>query len=131
MCRKANSVQHFPDSRRLRIPVATQNPKGKITSKRFLLTFPDGSKKHVSRAERDTLLLARHIKPTSAGTYFWCGQVKTFHSFSELQNLQLSSPGTLRNFLPGFFIFEHKDQRKREFLESPEHLQMRLSHGDH
>src|SRR5215467_5690809 len=87
-------------------------------SKRYLLTFPDGSKRHISRSERDTLQLSQKIRLTAAGNYFWCGQVRTFHSFSELKQLETVPAQQLKKFLAGFFIFEHNGQRKREFLES-------------
>jgi hypothetical protein len=101
--------------------------QGKTISKRYLLTYPDGSRKHIDRAERDSLVLAQQAKQTANGNYLYTGQQHTFHSFAELSVLTIANPQQIKPFLPGYFIVEHKEKRTREYLESPEHLALRIS----
>lgn len=96
-------------------------------SKKFLLQYPDGSKKHVSRAERDDLLLSGLAKQTAPQRYLFTGQQRTLHSLAELSTLNLGFEApSLRRFLPGSFIFEHKGKRRRELMETPDECGVRL-----
>lgn len=99
-------------------------------SKTYLLTYPDGSKKHVSRAERDELLLSGLAKQTASDRYLFTGQCRTLHSLSELSALNLCVESqNLRRFLPGSFVVELRDKRRRERLETSEQCAIELSHG--
>lgn len=99
----------------------------RLASKRFLLTYPDGSRKHIGREERDSLLLSRSARETADGRYLYTGETHTYHALSQLQNLVVSTNEMgLRSFLSGQFIFELGDTRKRELLETPEAMLIRL-----
>lgn len=104
------------------------NPRiGFTISKNYLLEYPDGSKKHVTRAERDDLLLSGLARQTASNRYFFTGQCRTLHSLSELSQLNIGSPKSpKRRFLPGCFIFELNGKRQRELLETPDACAMRL-----
>jgi len=63
------------------------------------------------------------------GYYAFVGEQRTFHSMSELANLQLSrqaeEPG--KKFLPGSFIFVDREKKKHhERLETPSGMTLRL-----
>jgi hypothetical protein len=92
-----------------------------------LLIYPDGGKEHISKDERDTLVLSNQAKRAESGNYLFTGQIHTFHSFSDLSRLQTTPPGQLRAYHPGYFIFEFKDKRAADYLESPEHMALRFS----
>ena len=99
-------------------------------SKKYLLTYPDGSRKHIHREERDSLLLAGCAKQTAPERYFYIGPVHTFHSFADLGQLQLQAePMESRRFLPGSFIVEMKGKKYRELMETPGAMVYRLSNG--
>jgi hypothetical protein len=96
-----------------------------------LLTYKDGSRKHITREERDSLVLSRQAKPTASGNYFYTGQPIVLHSLPELVILKdsLNMPSSaIRAYLPGLFKIEHPTtKRKRmEWLETPERMHVRL-----
>jgi hypothetical protein len=95
-----------------------------------LLTYPDGSRKHIDREERDYLLLSQSARKTSEGRYLYTGPIHTYNSFEQLKDLSIAQePANLRRFLPGSFIFEHKGKKRFEMLESAEHLAVRYVAG--
>ncbi len=110
----------------------TQSSSRIPISKNYLLVYPDGSRKHIGRAERDDLLLSGMAKQTAPQRYLFTGQKRTLHSFAELSTLKLSfTPENHRRFLPGSFIFEHEGKRYTELMETPEGMAMRMSNkGD-
>jgi hypothetical protein len=92
------------------------------------LQYPDGSRKHIGRAERDDLLLSGTAKLTSPGKYAFTGQQYTLHALSELSVIAQSlNPSNLRRFLPGSFIIEHDGKRRRELLETPGSMACRMN----
>jgi len=99
-----------------------------MARKQFVIVYPDHSKKHVSRSERDSLLLARAITPTAIPLqYRFAGQVHSLHSFADLSCLLGQPLGDLRHHLDGQFIFvDTLGRRHRELLETPEALALRL-----
>lgn len=97
--------------------------------KQFTVVYPDGSKRNIGCAERDSLLLSRLIrKTTEPNKFIFAGERHTFHSLAELG--QLRSTATVVNmkrFLAGSFVIEAEDGSKRsERLETPEGLIERL-----
>jgi hypothetical protein len=98
-----------------------------LASKRFLLTYPDAGRKWIGREERDSLLLSRSARETADGRYLYTGETHTYHALSQLKNLVVSTNELgLRRFLSGQFIFELGDTKKRELLETPEAMVIRL-----
>jgi hypothetical protein len=98
-----------------------------LSRKIFQLSYPDGSKKHIARPERDDLLLRGLIKPSEARSqYNYIGQVKTFHSFADWAKTYADEIEILRRFLPGSFVIERDGRRKSELLETPEAYACRL-----
>src|SRR5271155_4819499 len=84
-------------------------------SKKFLLRLNDGSRKHISREERDMLLLSGEAKKIGAMSYFSTVPVKTFHAMSDLSELLTEAdPQNLRKYLAGKFIFEIAKKRYSE-----------------
>lgn len=97
--------------------------------KQFEITYPDGSRKHVSAIERDALVLTREIKFIAPQKYKFIGQVKTFHSFAAIGELKtkLQDSTEFRRYLSGSFIVVDRDgARHHEMLETPEAMQLRL-----
>lgn len=98
-----------------------------LISKSYMLLYPDGSKKHIGRAERDDLLLSGLAKQVGPQKYAFTGPQRTLHSMSELSTLDLGfEPQNARHFLPGLFIVEHEGRRRKELLETPGSLACRL-----
>lgn len=96
-------------------------------SKRYLLTYPDGSRKHIDRETRDSLLLSGSAKQTQPLKYLYIGPVQTFHSFADLSRLTIAAPGECRRFLQGNFVIEQSDGQKiTERLETPGGMTARL-----
>ena len=93
----------------------------------FELKYQDGSKKHISREERDDLVLSGLAKLVSGKQYAFTGQPKTFHSFADLGSYQFVNALSqhFRRFLPGSFVIELKGKRTRELLETPEQMAFR------
>jgi hypothetical protein len=104
-------------------------PGNTAISKPYLLTYPDGSRKHITRIERDDLLLAGCARLTAARRYLFTGKSFLFHSLSDLSAMKLLSTSNLWHFLPGSFIFELKGKRHSERLETPESLSQRISNA--
>lgn len=92
-----------------------------------MLIYPDGGREHISRDERDTLVLSNQAKRAESGNYLFTGQIHTFHAFSDLSKLQTLTPEQLKAYYPGYFIIEMADEWKRDYLESPEHMALRFS----
>lgn len=107
---------------------ATISPTGFAISKTYSLAYPDGSKQNMSRADRDNLLLSGLIKEIAPLKYAYTGQQYTLHSFSELSRIQISSveDAPKRRFLAGSFIWEHAGKRRRELMETPESISLRV-----
>jgi hypothetical protein len=92
-----------------------------------LVTFPDGSKKHIGRPERDDLLFSGLAKEIGPRKYRFTGQVRTLHSFPELEFLaETVIPSNLKRFLPGSFVIERDGKRTRELLETAGAMAYRL-----
>jgi hypothetical protein len=77
------------------------------------------------------MLLANEIKQIDQRHYAYNGQVRTYHSFADLAGLKqaLKMPAAaLRAYLPGSFVFvePRTAKRRREAMETPEHMCMRL-----
>jgi hypothetical protein len=96
-------------------------------SKRYLLTYPDGSRRHINRETRDSLVLSQSARETAPGRYLYTGEVHTYKTFSQLRELSFTPTGSLRNFLAGSFIFELDGKKKRELLETPEAMALRMA----
>lgn len=103
------------------------SPTGLPISKTYSLAYPDGSKQNMSRQERDNLVLSGLVKEISPLKYAYTGQQHTFHTFSDLSKLQLShNEPPKRRFLSGSFIWEHAGKRRRELMETPESIGVRV-----
>jgi len=97
-----------------------------MSRKTFEIIYQDGSKAHISRQERDDLVLSGQAEQIAPLRYQYTGQAMTFNSFADLGKLQLIKPSNLRRFLPGSFIIELNGKRRRELLETPENMTCRL-----
>lgn len=96
-------------------------------SKRYLLTYPDRSKKHINREERDSLLLSGCAKQIGPQQYSYIGPVHTFHAMTELSKLSITTESECRRFLQGSFVIEERGGRKySERLETPGGMTARL-----
>jgi hypothetical protein len=98
-----------------------------LSAKRYLLTYPDGSRRHINRETRDSLLLSQSARETAPGRYLYIGEVHTYKTFSQLREISFAPTGSLRSFLAGHFIFELKGKRNRELIETPEGMALRMA----
>lgn len=104
------------------------NPKRFPIPKNFEIAYPDGSKRHVGRSERDDLLLSGLARQIAPQQYVFTGQQRTLHSLSELGRLNLGfEPQNMRRYLPGSFVFELNGKRQRELMETPESIGLRVA----
>lgn len=108
-----------------------------LARKLDLVRYPDGTSKHISNSQRDSLLLSSEIEFLCAGEYRSTLELRSFrfnatqNTLNRLEDLAASPDSPLalphKNFLPGNFIIEAPDKRKRrEVMETPEHMAIRL-----
>lgn len=99
-----------------------------MARKQFVVVYPDRSREHIGRTERDQLLLSGDIRQLVGNEYRYTGQVQSFHSFADLSQLQDRFQPTveLRRFLEGRFTVELKGKRHSERLETPGAMWERL-----
>lgn len=95
-----------------------------MAKKNFTVVYPDRSRHHIGRVERDQLLLSGLIRLRVGLEYDWRGQVQSFHSFADLSKLQPSQ--LLQRYLEGRFTFELAGKRHSERLETPAAMALRL-----
>jgi len=96
-------------------------------SKKYLLTYPDRSKRHINREERDSLLLSGCAKQTGSQKYLYIGAVHTLHTLADLRVLSSAPQGEYRRFLQGQFTVVAPDgKRSSERLETPGGMTARL-----
>lgn len=94
-----------------------------------LLHTDHGRKRFVKRKQIQELLLSgAALEQISPNEYRWHNPVKVFHSFSDMGELRekIGQPVDGKTYLAGTFIFEHKNKRRFERLETPEGMAVRL-----
>ena len=96
-------------------------------SKPYLVRYPDGSSRHVSRDERDSLLASNLVRKTSERRYRYTGEAHTFHSLADLAKLSFAPLQSAKRFVHGYFVFDLKGRKRRERMETPEGLAIRLN----
>lgn len=102
--------------------------ENRTIAKKYLVTYPDRSRKYVDRETRDQLILSQDIVKSGVDRYRYTGEVRTFHSFRDLENLYVPQrTSDLRRFLAGSFIFLLRGHRQRELMETPEGMAIRLA----
>lgn len=92
----------------------------------YLITYKDGSRRHVDREERDSLLLSRCLEQVGPRDYHCNIPLRTYHSFADLAEIKFQPVNPLRRFLAGSFIFEFQGRQHKERLETPEAFAFRL-----
>ena|SRR5258708_7575225 len=98
---------------------------------KFEVIYSDGrTRKEISSAERNSLLLSREIKQIGPTRYKFVGQAKTFHAFADLGELiqyMALPPSLLRHYLDALrIIFELALERELQLEETPEAFAIRL-----
>ena len=98
---------------------------------KFEVIYPDGrTRKEISSAERNSLLLSREIKQIGPTRYKFIGQAKTVHAFADLGQLiqfMILSPNLLRCYLESLVVlFELHLEREWQSEETPEGFEQRL-----
>ncbi len=97
---------------------------------KFEVIYDGRTRKEISSAERNSLLLSREIKQIGPTRYKFIGQAKTFHAFADLReliHLMVLAPNLLRHYLEFLrVIFEMELIRELQLEETPEALQDRL-----
>lgn len=98
---------------------------------KFEVVYPDGrTRKQISTAERNSLLLSREIKQIGPTRFKFVGQVRTYHAFADLINLLpllALPPNLLRRYLVALcVVFELALEHDRQREETPEAFEQRL-----
>ena len=101
-----------------------------MAHRKFLVTYPDGSRKHIDREERDSLLYSQEIKEIAPKQYRYVAHVKRFHLTATQNTLQALStvktePSVVRRYLGINVVFHLGDKRYREVEESAEGMAIR------
>ena len=102
-----------------------------MARKQFSIHYPDGSKKHIGRNQRDEMLLGKLIVPieNNFNSYKYIGQKRTGHALSDLDKILAYARGQQRqepDYYAGQFVFELGDRRFIERMESVEAMTLRL-----
>lgn len=98
-----------------------------MAKKRFIIQYPDGSKKQIGCTERDSLILSKEIQLQAENRYKFTGQIKTFHSLSQLAELiPAIKPSLLRHYLDGSWMWILRGEREEQREETPEACVLRL-----
>ena len=107
------------------------SPQAIAISKLYLLTYRDGTRRHISRQERDSLLYSQSIRCTGTSRYLYTAPSTSFRltaTSNTLNQLAISTtPATARRYLGGRFIVELKGKRIIDIPETPEYLGFQLS----
>lgn len=84
----------------------------------YLLTYKDGTRRHISREERDGLLAAAKIKATAPRRYLFLAPIpkfKTFSAYAEYAESIGKPPECGRRWLAGVnFVLELGGKRFRD-----------------
>ena len=96
-----------------------------MAQRKYLILYKDGSKRHVDREVRDSMMLCHELEQVGHNRYRCTLPVRTLHSFAELSSLSFQS-SPIRRFIEGRFTIERKGRRWTELLETPEALAYRL-----
>lgn len=114
----------------LRLDSSCGSPISKLPRKIYELMYPDGSKQHIARFERDDLLLSGLAEQVAPQRYRFTGEYLTLHSMADLEKVRLNPKRTyLRRFLEGSFIVELKEKRRHEHLETSECCAFEFARG--
>lgn len=99
-----------------------------MARKQFLIKYPDRSFEHIGTAKRDQMAARGELRLIAENCYEFTGEQKTLHSLAELSTiLPRIQKQEFRRFLPGSFIWQHKDTKLRERMETPEGMAIRLA----
>ena len=108
-----------------------------MPSKRFEISYPDGSKRKVNATEREQMELRGEVQRIGARSYVFTGIFVSKHftckDFSQL-NVLLPDieqrTAIKRHFLSGQFVIEYPrrlgGKRERELLQTPEAMKLSL-----
>lgn len=97
--------------------------------KSFQITFANGKSKHVTRDERDELLLSRDIQFLKGNEYKYIATTRTLHGLAQLSVVLERMVKAARqepDYYAGQFIFELNERKKFERLQSSEALEIAL-----
>lgn len=103
-----------------------------MARRQFLVLYPDGSRKHVDREERDSLLYAQEIKETGFREYRFTVAPRSYRlsaTQNTLPSLSLeakATPPVVRRYLGIDVIFQLGEKRYHEHEESTEGMVLRF-----
>lgn len=99
-----------------------------MARKQFVVTYPDRSKSHISRSERDRLLLSLLIESTGPNQYRYVGRAVSCHSFTDLSRIKESyfKPIGQTGFMPGSFVIDYGDRKVFEVQAYPGEMEIQL-----
>jgi hypothetical protein len=108
-----------------------------LASKRFDISYPDGSKRKVNASERQQMELRDELQRIGAHSYVFTGVFVSKHftckGFAGLNALIPDieeRTAVKRHFLPGQFVVEYPrrlgGQREHELLQTPEAMKLDL-----
>lgn len=94
---------------------------------KYKILYPDGSKAHIDEKSKQDMLRDGVLEHVEGRHYRYTGPRFHFRNLADLSILQavINSTKRLRHY-PGIFVWQHAGRRRRELLEPPDKLVIRL-----
>ena len=93
----------------------------------FLVYYPDGSRSKIRAEQKEAMLREGLLFHIDGHRFRYTGEAFRFHRLADLRIFHrvITATKRLKNY-PGLFVREHKSRRRKEVLEPPEKMAMRL-----
>lgn len=100
-------------------------------AKRFTVVYPDDSKRNVGRRQKEKMFLAGELRQIDERHFAFIGEVLVVHSLKSLSSLlSRHAPNASQQpepaFYPGMYVWQLREKRRRELMESPDHMALQL-----
>ena len=93
----------------------------------FLVYYPDGSRTKIRAEQKESMLREGLLFHIDGHRFRYTGEAFRFHRLADLRIFHrvITTSKRLKNY-PGLFVREHRSRRRKEVLEPPEKMAMRL-----
>ena len=112
------------------LPTRGVSPHTRMRTARskFLVHYPDGSRMKIGPEQKQQMLRDGLLFNIDGHQFRYTGQAFRFHRLADLRVFHrvITAEGKRLQNYPGLFIREHKSRRRKEWLEPPEKMAIRL-----
>ena len=93
----------------------------------FLVYYPDKSRVKIGAEQKNQMLREGLLFHIDGHRFRYVGEAFRFHRLADLRIFHrvITTTRRLKNY-PGLFVREHKSRRRKEVLEPPEKMALRL-----